>query len=111
MTGGKASRDKGNRFERACVNTLRAGGMDACRIPLSGAAGGDFTGDLKVTIHGQEWRIECKKRARAWSDLYHWLEGARALFIARDRADTLVVMPLVTFQELVRQAGGEVPAP
>lgn len=104
---GKASRDKGNRFERACVNALQAEGIGAERIPLSGAAGGSFVGDITVPVQGRDQRIECKKRARAWSDLYRWIVGNYALFIARDRAETLVVMRLADFAVLAKLSPAE----
>ncbi len=35
---GRHSRDKGGRTERAIVNALRASGIAAVRVPLSGAS-------------------------------------------------------------------------
>lgn len=46
MTSGRASRDKGNRAERAIVKILLDRGFNAERVPLSGAAGGSYLGDL-----------------------------------------------------------------
>ena len=92
------SRQKGDRFERECVNKLRELGVEASRVPLSGAAGGDYAGDVMVQGH----RIECKTRKRAWSDLFGWLPGNAALFIKADRTDTLVVMSLETFAEMLK---------
>jgi Holliday junction resolvase len=48
MTGGRASRDKGNRTERAIVRLLQERGFAAERVPLSGAARGRFGGDVSV---------------------------------------------------------------
>lgn len=97
---GKAPRQKGNRFERSCVNDLQALGLAAERIPLSGSAGGSFTGDVTVPVQGVDRKIECKNRAKGWGDLYGWLPGNYALFIKRDRAETLVVMRLQDFAAL-----------
>jgi len=102
MSGGKASRRKGDRFERQCVNTLQDMGIGAERIPLSGSAGGSFTGDITAPVQGEDWRIECKIRAHAWSDLYHWIEGNKALFIRRDNAKPLVV---IRFEDFAKLAG------
>jgi len=97
------SRQKGDRFERACVDALRAEGVPAKRTPLSGAVEG-FTGDLIVEVCGREEEIECKTRARGWLDLFNWLKHDKhppfALFIKADRTDTLVVMDLPTFIRL-----------
>ena len=46
--GGKASRDKGANFEREIVNLHKSWGVDAERIPLSGAVKGNYSGDLKI---------------------------------------------------------------
>ena len=92
------SREKGDRFERECVNRLRAAGVAAERVPLSGAAGGSFGSDLVVAGR----RIECKTRKRAWLDLFGWLPGNHALFIKADRTDTLVVMSLETYADLLK---------
>jgi len=101
------SRAKGDRFERWCVNTLKDEyGIDAERVPLSGAAGGSHTDDITMPVCGELARIECKTRKRAWSDLFGWLNPPHhatkpfALFIKADRTETLVVMPLATFARL-----------
>lgn len=46
--GGAAPRRKGIRAEREIVERLRAAGIPAERVPLSGAAGGRFAGDVIV---------------------------------------------------------------
>ena len=92
------SRQKGDRFEVSCVNRLKELDIEAQRVPLSGAAGGQFGSDLVVAGH----KIECKTRKRAWTDLFNWLPGNHALFIKADRTDTLVVMSLETFAEMLK---------
>lgn len=94
------SRQKGDRFERDCIAQLAEHGVKAARVPLSGAAGGDFSGDLRVEVCGQVEQVECKTRKRAWTDLFNWLPGNFCLFIKADRTDTLVVMNLETFARL-----------
>ncbi len=94
------SRQKGDRFEVDCVNTIRAAGLQAQRVPLSGAAGGMFSGDLHVQVCDRIEKIECKTRARAWLDLYGWIVDNYALFIKRDRCETLVVLRLSDFIRL-----------
>ena len=47
-SGGRGSRQKGDQFERDCVNFLNERGVSAARVPLSGAMGGIFAGDLRV---------------------------------------------------------------
>jgi Holliday junction resolvase len=92
--GGRASRDKGNRFERAIVKLLQDRGLGAERVPLSGAAGGSYSGDLTVPILGRDLVVEAKARANGFAQLYSWLEGRDALIIKADRRDAIVVLPL-----------------
>ena len=98
---GKASRDKGARFEREIVNVLRDLGYDAERIPLSGAAGGTFSGDVRLCVKHKELRFEAKKRGDGFKELYKWLRDHDGLFCAADRQTILVVMPLDRFFKLV----------
>lgn len=102
---GKKSRDKGARSERALVNLLREHGLDAVRVPLSGACDG-FKGD--VLVRGRFWgddgfdkqdfdpplKIESKVRANGFKQIYNWLDGNDALAIKADNKEWLVVVPL-----------------
>jgi Holliday junction resolvase len=97
---GKSQRDKGNRGERQLVNIFRAYGIEAKRVPLSGAAAG-FKGDVIATIQGSELRIESKVRGNGFKQIYGWLDGNDALVIKADRQQALIVMPLRKFCELV----------
>lgn len=96
---GKKSRDKGQRGERNLVNELTAKGIPSERIPLSGAAGGSFGGDLMIGSEG--YRGEVKVRATGFKFLYDNLEGVDFLFVKQDRADYLAVMRLEDFQRLM----------
>ena len=99
---GKASRDKGNRFERAFVHACQDAGVGAERIPLSGAAGGSFCGDVSVPVQGVDRRIECKNRATGFKQIYDWLGSNYALAVKRDRDNTLVVLRLSDFLALAK---------
>jgi hypothetical protein len=92
--GGRASRDKGNRLERAIVKLLQDRGLGAERVPLSGSAGGSYAGDLTVPILGRDLVVEAKARANGFARLYSWLEGRDVLIIKADRRDAIVVLPL-----------------
>ena len=104
MRGGKASRQKGDRFERELVRQFQDAGFASERIPLSGSAGGSFTGDLSIPINGSDRRFEAKKRAGGFKLLYDFLANHWGLFVAQDRAEPLVVLRLSTFIELAKQA-------
>src|SRR4051812_16244995 len=98
------SREKGDRMERALVNLFQQEGIAAERIPLSGSAGGSFVGDLTIPIMGVDRRFEVKKRARGFRQIYDWLADHYGLFIAQDRADTLVVLRIDHFVQLIQSA-------
>ena len=102
--GGRASRDKGNRLERAVVRLLQDRGLGAERIPLSGSAGGSFSGDVTTPLIGRDLTIECKSRANGFLKLYVWLKGRDALIIKADRRDALVVLPLRLAVEIASAA-------
>jgi hypothetical protein len=69
--GGKASRDKGNRMERAAVSTPSVPTpSQAERVPLSGAAGGSYTSDFTVRVLGLLKRFEAKWRGDGFKEIY-----------------------------------------
>ena len=104
--GGKASREKGANFEREVVNWHKDRNVEAERIPLSGAVKGNYSGDLKIGPQ-QALLAECKRRARAWQDLYDALDqdNSDMLFIRKDRERTLVVLPLETYEAFLEWIG------
>ena len=104
MKGGRASRDKGNRAERAIVKFLQERGFAAERVPLSGAAGGSYIGDLTVPILGADRIVEVKVRADGFRELYRWLEARDILIVRADRSEPLVVVPLGLAAEIASKA-------
>jgi hypothetical protein len=60
LHGGRAPKAKGSRLERALVKLLQDHGLGAERIPLSGSAGGRYSGDLTVPVLGVDRTVECK---------------------------------------------------
>ena len=98
---GKKSRDKGLRNERNLVTELRESGLPAERVPLSGAAGGAFSGDLIVC----DLRFEAKARKDGFKELHRWLADNDGLFLKTDRKEQLVVLPMRIFRQLLWQIG------
>lgn len=92
-----ASRQKGDRFERDCVNRFKELGLEAQRVPLSGAAGGLFSSD--IVVNGR--KVECKTRKRFIGQFLAWLQGNYALLVKEDRSETLVVLRLADFAALI----------
>lgn len=105
---GKKSRDKGGRYEAELVTDLRETGIKAERVPLSGAAHGSFAGDINLPLMGRITRFEAKIRADGFKELYRWLAEHKGLFLRADRKETLVVMRLSDWCELVAKAEGRV---
>lgn len=101
---GKASRDKGLRRERAIVQLHTACGLRAERVPLSGATRYRGNGaDVDLYVRGAEpLKAEVKARAEGegFKTLERWLGDNDALFLVRDRATPLVVVPLPVWLEV-----------
>lgn len=101
---GRKSRDKGYRIEAEIVNALAAAGVPAQRVPLSGAAGGAFAGDVVLNPPGRgPLRAEVKARGTGdgFTLIGRWLAGNDVLFLRRDKAAPLVVLPLDQFLRLL----------
>jgi hypothetical protein len=101
---GRASREKGNRTERAIVRLLQERGFAAERVPLSGAARGRFGGDVSVPLLGRDLRCEVKRRGGGFRRLYDWLDGADALILRAHRRGLLVVIPIELATEVMMAA-------
>jgi len=103
-TGGKRSRDKGNRVERALVTFLQDRGFAAERVPLSGSVGGSYVGDLTVPLLGVDRVVEVKVRAKGFRKSYKWLERRDLLIVRADRNEALAALPLRLAAEIAAKA-------
>ncbi len=100
---GKFSRDKGANFEREVVNEAIAMGLDAKRVPLSGAtsfAKGDVT--IVPGFASQPWTFELKRRKALPGWLSEALGDNAGLILRADRHDAVAVIPLRTMLELMQ---------
>jgi hypothetical protein len=104
MSGGRTSRQKGNRIERALVHALQGASFSAQRVPLSGAAHGRFGGDLSVPLLGTDRRVEVKCRGNGFRQLYAWLDGADLLIVRANRKQPLAVVPFPLAVQIARAA-------
>lgn len=107
---GKASRDKGARYERELVQHLCQHGLDASRVPLSGAVDG-YADDVLVCLGQTELRIEAKRRARLAGYLTQWVDGSADGLVAmrEDRGRTLWLVSdelMVRLLQAVEANGG-----
>jgi hypothetical protein len=97
------SKQKGARFELEIVGLLQAGGLDAEKVPLSGAIkGGSFEGDIDCLVRGVKRKLECKRRKRGCTTYYGFMEGNYAVVMRDDRTPPLIMLRLDDFIELVR---------
>jgi hypothetical protein len=101
---GKPSRDKGLRRERALVQLHTVCGIRAERVPLSGASHYQGNGaDLDLHVRGpQPLKAEVKARGEGsgFRTLERWLGRNDVLFLWRDRAAPIVVLPLHVWLEI-----------
>ncbi len=108
---GKASRDKGLRRERAIVDVHRKCGIRAERVPLSGALRYRGNGaDVDLYVRGPEpLKAEVKARGEGsgFRTLERWLGSNDVLFLIRDRATPLVVVPLHVWMEIIRLSAAQ----
>jgi Archaeal holliday junction resolvase (hjc) len=100
---GRRSRDKGARTERGIVHALQANGFAAARVPLSGAAGGRFSGDVVLQLMGRDLCLEVKARADGFRELHAWLDERDVLIVKADRQEPLAVVRLSLAAEIAKQ--------
>jgi Holliday junction resolvase len=100
--GGRRSRDKGNRAERALVRFLQDHGFAAERVPLSGSARGRFSGDIALPLLGIDHTVEVKCSANGFKALYAALEAASLLIVRADRREPLVILRLELAAEIAK---------
>lgn len=111
-SGGRGSRAKGDRIERELVKLHADIGVKAERVPLSGAARYRGNGnDLDVYAfgpHAAPLVTEVKARAsgKGFATIERWLDDADALFLRRDRAEPLVVLPWRIWARLLSRLNG-----
>jgi len=107
MRGGKSSRAKGGRIEREIVERHKDLGIHAERYPLSGAS--RFRGkghDVDIYIFGREEspavaEVKGRKNGGGFTTIEKWLGECDALFLRRNHADPLVVLPWSTWARLI----------
>jgi hypothetical protein len=108
-SGGRKSRDKGNRVERELVARHLALGVKAERYPLSGASRFRGSGhDVDLYIFGPDEapavsEVKARKCGGGFTTVEKWLGEYDALFLRRDNADPLVVLPWAIWARLIQR--------
>jgi len=97
--GGRQRGLKGDRIEREIVDRHKALGIHAERYPLSGASRFRGSGhDIDVYLFGRDEapvvaEVKSRKGGAGFTTLERWLAEYDCLFLRRNNADPLVLLP------------------
>ena len=97
---GSAPKRKGSRVERELVRLHTDAGLPCERVPLSGAAGGSFTGDLRIGRYTGE--VKSRATGEGFRTIERWLGKNDVLFLRRDRTQPIVVMDWSFYIDLMK---------
>jgi hypothetical protein len=110
----KMQRTKGARVEREMVHKLlEISGVEAQRVPLSGAAGGQFSGDIVIDLQRSDKdgkrkdirlvaEVKARRNGSGFAVLEKWLGDNDLLLLKKDRTNPTVAMPWKTFRKLIK---------
>jgi Holliday junction resolvase len=103
---GKSQRDKGARVEREFVNMHKTAGIHAERVPMSGASAYTHDADIDVYAFGKDeapliCEVKARKNGAGFKTIEDWLGENDALFLKRNNAEPMVVVPWRVWQRLV----------
>jgi Holliday junction resolvase len=110
MTGGASSRRKGSVIERELIDRHKALGVHAERYPLSGASRFRGSGhDVDIYAFGRDdaplvAEVKARKNGAGFTTLEQWLGEFDALFLRRNNADPLVVLPWRIWARIVERS-------
>ena len=106
---GARHRRKGDRIERELVEQHKAIGVHAERYPLSGASRFRGSGhDIDVYALGRDQaplvaEAKARKGGKGFTQIEKWLGDHDALFLRRNNADPLVLLPWRTWAALLER--------
>ena len=106
---GARHRQKGSRIERELVERHKNISVHAERYPLSGASRFRDSGhDIDIYPFGRDAapfvaEVKARKNGSGFAQLEKWLGEYQVLFLRRDRADPLVVLPWSTWEALLEK--------
>lgn len=104
----RMQRDKGARVEREIVAAHVDAGVKAERVPLSGAQRYQGNGaDVDVYAFGRDaaplvCEVKARKSGAGFATLEKWLGENDALFLKRNNAEPMVVLPWRTWARLLK---------
>lgn len=106
---GARHRRKGDAVEREIVHRHRDLGVHAERYPLSGASRFRGSGhDVDLYLFGQDEaplvaEVKSRKDGSGFTTIETWLADFDCLFLRRNHADALVVLPWRTWARLIER--------
>ena len=106
----RSQRDKGARAERDIVDRHKAIDVHAERYPLSGASRFRGAGhDVDLYPFGRDAaplvaEVKARKNGSGFTQIEKWLDSYDVLFLRRNRADPLVLLPWNTWATLLEKA-------
>ena len=108
-----SSKRKGTKYENEIVKEHKKLGVEAQRVPLSGAMEG-WKGDVRVYLDQTRFNSECKIRSRGFEQLYNWLADNDLLFCRKapqtgmnihNKHPTIVTMTWEMYAYLITRGG------
>jgi Holliday junction resolvase len=105
--GGRGSRDKGNRIEVELVHRHKDIGVHCERYPASGAPHfRNSSHDVDIYALGRDEaplvaEVKGRKSGEGFVQLERWLSDFDALFLRRNNAEPMVVLPWRTWAQLL----------
>lgn len=103
------NKSKGYYHERKIVEWLKKIGIKAKRQPLSGALGGEYSGDIKLELMGHELVAEVKYRDKSGFPSPFTVLDNRDLAIYKRRngePQTIVILKSEVFEKLMEKSNG-----
>jgi Holliday junction resolvase len=97
------SKRKGDAFERDVAEFFRSCGYTAARMPMSGALGGDLSGDVRTALTTRDFVIQCKRERNGWKRLYDWFEDHDMLALRADRKETIYCFTESSLREVIKR--------
>lgn len=103
------NKSKGSYHERKITEWLNKIGIKSKRVPLSGSLGGEWSGDIHLTLGGQHLVAEVKYRDKSGFPSPFTVLDNRDIAIYKRRngkPQTIVIMPDELFAQLLGEHHG-----
>lgn len=95
-----ASKNKGSRVEREIRDAHLQVGIPAKKMPLSGALGGEYAGDLLIAGKLRA-EVKARKSGSGFAMIQKWLGSNDLLFLRENNDSPKVVMPMEIYLTLL----------